>query len=151
MKKFIAFALIAAGTAAFAHSGVKNPDVKNRMLGMSEMARQMKTIGKMAKGQAAFDAAAANSALRVMSDRASEIPALFKPRATDPKSEAREVIWEEFDTFGSRARELRDLTDALAGTVERPADLPSVMRKVGKACRACHSDYRQDKDAGGAS
>lgn len=146
MKTYIAVGVIAAGTAAFAHSGVTNPDVMNRMMGMSELAKQMKTIGSMAKGELPFDAGAANAALKTMSEEASYIPDLFGPRATDPKSEAKDVIWDEFDTFAARAHELRDLTATLAGTVDDPADLPAVMQRVGKTCSACHSDYRQEKD-----
>ena len=71
MEKYIAIALIATGTAAFAHSGVKDPDVMNRMMGMSELAKQMKVIGSMHMGQASFDAAAVNAALEKIAEEAS--------------------------------------------------------------------------------
>ncbi|MFD1341496.1 c-type cytochrome [Litorisediminicola beolgyonensis] len=144
MKIYIALALIAAGTVAVAHSGVKNPDVMNRMIGMSEMAKQMKTVGAMAKGETAFDADAVNAALATLSEEASYIPSLFEINATDPKSEALPVIWEEFDTFAGHAKHLEEITASLAGTVKSPGDLGPVMKEVGKACAACHSDYRKE-------
>ncbi|MBL3705126.1 cytochrome c [Sulfitobacter sp. BDSS02] len=143
MKKYISLGLILAGTAAFAHSGVQNPDVMNRMMGMSALAKQMKLIGGMAKGEAEFDAAAVNSALGKMSEEASYIPSLFETQADDPKSEALPVIWEKFDTFSEHAEKLETLTAGLAGTVETEADLRSAVQQVGKACGACHSTFRE--------
>ncbi len=143
MKTYIALGAIALGTAAFAHSGVKDPDVMNRMMGMSEMAKQMKVLGAMAKGEQAFDAAAVDAALARMSEEASYIPSLFEPKATDPKSEALPVIWDEFATFEEHARALEKTSTALSGTVATRADLGPVMKELGQACSACHSDYRQ--------
>ena len=143
MKTYIALGAIVLGTAAFAHSGVKNSDVMNRMMGMSEMAKQMKVLGTMAKGETAFDADAVNAALAKMSEEASYIPSLFEPEATDPKSEALPMIWDEFDTFESRARALEKTASNLSGTVEGRADLGPAMKALGRACSACHSEYRQ--------
>ena len=142
MKKYIAIALIGTGTAAVAHSGVKDPDVMNRMMGMSELSKQMKVIGSMAKGQAEFDADAVNVALAKISEEASYIPSLFENEATDPKSEALPAIWENWDTFTARAAELEDLTGGLAGTIHTSADLGPAVGQIGKACGACHSDFR---------
>ncbi|WP_407493805.1 c-type cytochrome [Pseudooceanicola sp. MF1-13] len=142
MKKYIAIALIASGTAAFAHSGVKNPDVMNRMMGMSELAKQMKVIGTMAKGEAAFDADAANAALAKISEEASYIPSLFENKATDPKSEALPAIWDNWDSFTAHATELEELAGGLAGTIQAEADLGPAMGQLGKSCGACHADFR---------
>ncbi|MGR3322912.1 MAG: c-type cytochrome [Pseudooceanicola sp.] len=142
-KQAITLALVMAGTAVFAHGGVKNPDVLNRMEGMSELARQLKIIGGMAKGETAFDAKAINAALEKMNEEASLIPALFEPEATDPKSEALPVIWEEFDAFTAQAEDLERVTGKLAGTIETSADLRPALKQVGQACGVCHSDYRE--------
>lgn len=139
----ITLTLILAGTAVLSHGGVEDPDVKNRMTGMSDMAKQMKTLGAMAKGAAEFDAGAGNAALARIAEEAAEIPALFEPEATDPKSEALPVIWEEFDRFTARAQALEQVTEALAGTIETRADLAPAMKKVGQACGACHSSFRE--------
>ena len=143
MKKYIALALMVTGTAALAHGGVKDPHVMHRMMGMSELAKQMKLIGAMAKGAMPFDADAARAALLTISREASQIPALFETAATDPKSEALPVIWDEFDSFTSRASELESLTRGLAGSVTTEADLRLVIQQLGKACGACHSDFRE--------
>ena len=142
MNKYIAIALIATGTAAFAHSGVKDPDVMNRMMGMSELAKQMKVIGSMAKGETVFDAAAIGAALAKISEEAGYIPSLFEKKALDPKSEALTVIWEDFDTFTTRATDLEAVAGGLMGTVQTSADLGPAMQQIGKACGACHADFR---------
>ncbi|KGM47197.1 c-type cytochrome [Pseudooceanicola atlanticus] len=142
MKKYIAIALIATGTAAFAHSGVKDPDVMNRMMGMSELAKQMKVIGSMHMGQASFDAAAVNAALEKIAEEASYIPSLFETKALDPKSEALPVIWDDFEAFTARAEALQSTAAGLAGSVESSGDLMQVMHEIGQSCSACHSDFR---------
>ncbi|MCA0920662.1 c-type cytochrome [Pseudooceanicola nanhaiensis] len=143
MKTPLVMAMILAGTAALAHGGVQNADVMNRMMGMSELAKQMKVIGTMAKGATPFDAEAANAALARMAEEASYIPALFETEADDPKSEALPLIWQDFGTFTTRAAELERLTRDLSGTVATQADLRPVMQQVGKACSACHGTFRE--------
>mgnify|MGYP001627772066 CR=1 FL=1 len=145
MKNYLVIAIIAAATAtaAVAHNGVKNPDVLNRMNGMSDLAKGMKTIGMMAKGQSVFNAKEVNQALSMMSQEAAKIPALFETKADDPKSEARAVIWENYSDFSKKADSLEEITASLAGTVKDRADLGAVMQQVGKTCSACHGAYRK--------
>mgnify|MGYP001829162567 CR=1 FL=1 len=57
-----ALVLVLAASAALAHQGVKNPAVMERMEGMTDQAAAMKTLGQMATGKTAFDAAAAAAA-----------------------------------------------------------------------------------------
>ena len=114
----------------------------NRMMGMSELAKQMKVIGSMHMGQAGFDADAVNAALAKIAEEASYIPSLFETRALDPKSEAKPEIWDDFATFTARAAALEKTASALVGTVSQPGDLMAVMHEVGRACGACHADFR---------
>ena len=143
MKKLIVVSVTALGTAALAHSGVKNPDVMNRMIGMTELSQQMKLIGDMAKEQTPFDAAAANAALDLMTEEASYIPSLFEIEALDPKSEALPHIWTDFDDFTARANALEQTTAELSGTVTEMNSLRVAVGRVGKACSACHETYRK--------
>ncbi|MEC7765094.1 MAG: cytochrome c [Pseudomonadota bacterium] len=144
MKKTIALLLVATGTSAFAHSGVKDPDVMNRMMGMSELAKQMKVIGSMHMGQEAFDAKAVNVALATIAEEASYIPSLFEVEALDPKSEALPSIWEDFEGFTAKADALQRTASGLAGTVADADDLRPIMHQIGQACSACHADYRAE-------
>lgn len=144
MKKFATILLIAAfGTAALAHSGVKNEAVMKRMALMTSIAEQMKVVGTMAKGQATFDVEKARAALTEISQDSAGIPHLFKTQADDPKSEALPKIWEQFDTFTSMADDTAQLAAQLAIIVNSKADLHDVLKRMGASCKACHADFRQ--------
>lgn len=139
----LALALVGLGTAALAHTGVTNRDVMARMMVMSTIGDQMKLIGSMAKGEAAFDAAAVNAALIEIAAQSAQIPSMFETRAVDPKSEALPVIWERFDTFTQRAKDAEATAERLAGTVTAANDLVPVLQQVGETCKACHATFRK--------
>ena len=132
--------LIVIAGAALAHSGVQNPAVMARMNGMSDIAAAMKTLGQMAKGTTAFEAAKANASLQEVAAKAAEIPVLFKAPETDPKSEALPEIWTDFETFQSIAI---DLQTAASVEVANLNQLRRAMRNIGPTCNACHKDFRQ--------
>lgn len=142
-KTTIALTLIAFGTAALAHGGVKNKDVMARMVVMSSISDQMKLIGAMAKGETDFDPAVAQSALIEIAAQSAQIPSMFETRADDPKSEALPAIWEQFETFTARARDAEATAERLAGRVMAEADLGPALGELGATCKACHSLYRK--------
>ena len=138
-------AVCAAGalaTAAFAHQGVQNAAVKARMDGMSEIGSATKTLGNMARGNTAFDAAAAQNAATILANEAAQIPMLFERPETDPKSEALPSIWASFDDFTEKARAL-NAAARLAAEAGSQAELQSAMQQIGAACSACHRAYRE--------
>lgn len=136
-------ATLIAATTTLAHQGVQNPAVMARMNGMSAIAKNMKTIGQMAKGETAFDAAAAKSAAAAIAEHAAETPDLFKANETDPKSEARSEIWSNFDDFTAKALELETIASDLSRSITTPKDLAAAIGTLGANCKACHSTYRQ--------
>lgn len=136
------FAAQVATSTANAHTGVQDDEVLARMDGMSAIAKEMKIIGKMLKGTAQFDPKAVDAALSAIGDEAERIPALFTPRATDPKSEAKPIIWESFEDFSDKANALGAVTDELKGQILYAPDLAPLMQEIGQTCRACHTQYR---------
>lgn len=138
--------LITMATAALAHQNVQNPAVLARMDNMTALARQVEILGTMARGETAFDAEAANSALDRISGQANQIIDLFEAPETDPQSEARAGIWENFADFSGRAQELELLAARLAGSVEDRGSLVTALRRVGASCSGCHEDYRLNRD-----
>lgn len=143
MKYRIATLLIAAGTAAFAHTGIKNEEVLARMDGMSAIADAVKVIGTMAKGETAFDAEAVDAALSEIETRAGEIPVRFETEIIPEKSEALPVIWDNTEDFGDKARALETLAAERIGSVQAADDLRPLMADIAGACKACHSEYRE--------
>ena len=79
MKSFKLIILISLtiSSVAFAHSGVKNKNVKERMMVMKEMAGNTKIIGQMLKGKTAFDSNQVKLALERLSALSLETPKVF--------------------------------------------------------------------------
>ena len=145
MKLFKMFTvvLITASSIVFAHSGVKDKNVKERMMLMKEMAKNTKTIGQMLKGRTPFDANEAKLALERLASLSLETPKVFKINASDPKSEARPAIWDEFDEFTRLSKDLAETSILLAGSIDSIDDLRPALRGVSSGCKACHSRYRE--------
>ena len=145
MKLFKIFTvvLITASSIVFAHSGVKDKNVKERMMLMKEMANNTKTIGQMLKGKTPFDADEAKLALERLSSLSLETPKVFKINASDPKSEARPAIWDEFDEFTRLSKDLAETSLLLAGSIDSIDDLRPALKGVSSGCKACHRKYRE--------
>ena len=145
MKLFKMFTvvLITASSIVFAHSGVKDKNVKERMMLMKEMANNTKTIGQMLKGRTPFDANEAKLALERLASLSLETPKVFKINASDPKSEARPAIWNEFDEFTKLSKDLAETSLLLAGSIDSIDDLRPALKGVSSGCKACHSRYRE--------
>ena len=135
--------LITASSIVFAHSGVKDKNVKERMMLMKEMANNTKTIGQMLKGKTPFDADEAKLALERLSSLSLETPKVFKINASDPKSEARPAIWDEFDEFTRLSKDLAETSLVLAGSIDSIDDLRPALKGVSSGCKACHRQYRE--------
>ncbi|MDU8910762.1 cytochrome c [Aestuariicoccus sp. MJ-SS9] len=130
-------------TAAFAHSGVKDPDVKARMALMTEVKEATGVLGDMARGKMAFDAAQAEVARAALEAHATRIPTAFETQAQDPKSEALPVIWSDWQGFVAAAEQME--TAASGMKVASLDDLRGGMGALGKSCASCHETYRIDK------
>ena len=145
MKLFKMFTvvLITASSIVFAHSGVKDKNVKERMMLMKEMANNTKTIGQMLKGKTPFDADEAKLALERLSSLSLETAEAFEINASDPKSEARPAIWDEFDEFTRLSEDLAETSLLLAGSIDSIDDLRPALKGVSSGCKACHRQYRE--------
>ncbi|MGI9393128.1 MAG: c-type cytochrome [Boseongicola sp.] len=132
---------ILTATAALAHSGVKDPQVKARMDGMTVLGAQTKILGQMAKGATPFNASKAQAAIQVIQTETKKITALFEPRADDPKSEAKLEIWTDWTAFTEKTDGLSlALAEANVTTAE---SLGRSVRTIGAACSACHKQFRE--------
>jgi len=140
MKKVVLIFCLCA-TAAFAHQGVQNAAVKARMHSMSTIAADMKVLGKMAKESTSFDAQSARAAVMSIAAEAAKIEELFKPQEDDPKSEAKAIIWSEFEDFTKIANDLENAANA-AKTLTKLEEVQTSLAKLGATCKACHERYR---------
>ena len=141
--KLFALSSFLISSIAFAHSGVKDKNVKERMMLMKAMADNTKLIGQMLKKQTPFELNEVKRALEQLSSLSLQTPKVFEVNATDPKSEAKQNIWDEFDEFTRLSNELAKNTSELAILVEDIDDLRPTLMKVSEGCKACHSKYRE--------
>jgi len=141
--KLIILVSLTISSVAFAHSGVKDKNVKERMMVMKEMAGNTKIIGQMLKGKTSFDANQVKLALERLSALSLETPKVFTINATDPKSEAMPNIWDEFDEFTKLSKDLAETSIVLANSIATIEDLRPALKKVSSGCKACHSRYRE--------
>ena len=110
---------------------------------MKAMADNAKIIGQMLKGKTSFDANEAKLALERLSSLSWETPEVFKVNATDPKSEARPAIWDEFEEFTRLSKDLAETSLVLAGSINSVEDLRPALQGVSSGCKACHRQYRE--------
>ena len=143
MKKvfFVFTLLVLSASILWAHSGVKDPNVMKRMKLMSSMAENTKILGQMMKKQIPFDDEIAMSSMKKIEELSEATPMAFKINASDPKSEAKQLIWEEFVAFTEMANQLTD--DLAASTIKTYDDLRPVLMKTAGSCKACHARYRE--------
>ena len=141
--KLISIVFIFISSVVFAHSGVKDENVKKRMMLMKTMADNTKIIGQMIKRKKPFDANEAKLALERLSSLSLETPKVFMINASDPKSEAKLAIWDEFDEFTKLSIDLAQTSSILASSVDTIEDLRPVLKRVSSGCKACHSKYRE--------
>jgi cytochrome c556 len=143
MKKvfFVFTLLVLSASILWAHSGVKDPNVMKRMKLMSSMAENTKILGQMMKKQIPFDDEIAMSSMKKIEELSEATPMAFKINASDPKSEAKQLIWEEFVAFTEMANQLTD--DLATSTIKTYDDLRPVLMKTAGSCKACHTRYRE--------
>ena len=143
VPKSLILIFVTISSIAFAHSGVKDQNVKERMMVMKEMANNTKIIGQMAKRKTPFDANEARMALESLSSLSLKTPKVFIINASDPKSEAKLAIWDEFDEFTKLSMDLAETSSVLASSVETIDDLRPALKQVSSGCKDCHSKYRE--------
>ena len=143
ITKLLILVFVTISSIAFAHSGVKDKNVKERMMVMKAMADNTKIIGQMLKGKTSFDENEAKLALERLSSLSLKTPKVFEVNATDPKSEAKSNIWDEFDEFTKLSQDLAEATEVLAVSVGTINDLRPALKRVSSGCKACHNKYRE--------
>lgn len=143
-RKTSLVAALALGTiASAALAAAMDPDVRARQEAMGLIGANMKTIGEMAQGKTAFDAAAAQAAFAAIAEKAEVVPALFETKSnTDPEAEAKDALWDNWDDFTAKAAALKAAAEA-GTSVDGPEALGAAAGPLGGACQACHKAYKE--------
>ena len=139
--------LATALTAMPAAAQFQKPEdaVKYRQSAMTVMGNHVGRIGAMANGRVPFDAAQVNANADVVATM-SRLPfvGFVEGTAGTEKGRASAKIWTDRAKFDDNAKKMQDEVAKLV-TAARTNNLDNVKAAfgdVGKACKACHDDYR---------
>jgi cytochrome c556 len=99
--------------------------------------------GLMLRGEAAFDLAKVQTALKLYSQHAKVLPTLFPDSSnTGGDTKALPVIWEKKAEFTAIFAKLDTDTTAALASIKDEASFKAEMGKVLGNCGACHNTYR---------
>ncbi len=126
-----------------AHKGATGV-VKERMMAMKSMGRQMKELGAMVTGKTPYDADRAREIAAALSEHVKEIPDQFPKDSLDPPTEALPRIWKNWEDFRTKATETLRAAEKLAASAgDGRQSALAAAGALGKSCKSCHSDYRE--------
>ena len=141
LLKIAAIGAILAAGAAFAEGDATDPAAMEREKVMKAIGGAMGTLGGMAKGEVAYDAAAAEAAKAALIAAAGNVGAAFETQGgEDPTSEAKPEIWTSWEDFVKRNDAL--VAAATAADVSSAEAIGASMGAIGGTCKDCHSTYR---------
>lgn len=106
----------------------------------------MGPMGAMVKGKVPYDQAAFQKNAAGLATAASlDLLAGFPQGSTDPDSEAKAEIWQDWSGFSDRFEALQRESAKLA-EIAASADAQASMeqfKKTGGTCKGCHDDFRE--------
>lgn len=146
-KKILMTAIFTASSLMITSMAQADP-IKDRQAKMEIVGKSMGIVGKMAKGQADFDGAAALAAFVAMKDAAQGFETLF-PEGTETggETEAAPAIFTDKAGFEAKQKDFEaSLVKVTAAAPESVEALGALVGEVGKNCGVCHKAYRIKKD-----
>lgn len=131
--------IIALGVgAAFAQSG----PIDQRKAEMKAMGGAAGAMGKMLKGEEAFDLAKVKTGLETIAKNAKSGPALYPAGSGTGDTKAQAAIWTDKAKFDGLFAKLATDATAAAGAIKDEASFKAEAGKVLGNCGACHKEYR---------
>jgi cytochrome c556 len=113
--------------------------IKQRREAMSAIGTLSTNNFKMMKGEAPFDLAKVQSALKTMNDNAAKFKSLFPADSkTGGDTAASPKIWQAKAKFEAAADKLAAEIKAAAGAIKDEATLKTEYMKVARSCGGCH-------------
>lgn len=129
-------------------SAIAGPAEERQEL-MKSVGDAVKVAVPMAKGEAAYDAAAASKAMRTIGSVPDKFVKLFpKGSETGAKTEASPKIWEDMKGFLAKAEDLKTASAAAVDAAAKGQDAfkAAVFGSLLKSCKGCHDAYRIKKN-----
>lgn len=145
----VSSALSAITLSAHAHGEAKGIVLERHTL-MNDIKKANKTISDMVRGKTELDRATLAASAERVANLASRSLAMFpdtKASRHGKGSNAKQVIWSEFDRFSKWNDQMQARADKLADMTMTASldDLKAQHRLLGKTCGGCHKAYRIKK------
>lgn len=135
--------LIAALLAATAAPALADsPAIAQRKALLKEMGQAAGPVGKMLRGDDAFDLAKVQNALKVIAANTAKLPDLFPDDSQTGDTKALPAIWQNKSDVVARFGKLHQEAAAAAPAITDEASFKAQMPKVLGNCGACHQTYR---------
>ena len=119
--------------------------VKYRQSAMFVLANHFGRIGAMANGRVPYDAAAANANAEIVATL-SKLPfvGFVEGTASTEKGKSNAKIWSDRAKFDAGAKKMQDEVGKLvaAAKTNNLDTLKAAFGEVGKTCKGCHDEYR---------
>ena len=145
---FVLWAGLMSAGAAFGHGGASGI-VKERMDVMSEISRNMKSIGTMLKGGSALNPDLVIDAGDAIAAHAGDrLTALFPEGSDHAPTEASPEIWKKWPAFSASAENMKAAALALkkvAEAGEGKKEIAGAFGKLAATCKSCHEVFRIKK------
>jgi cytochrome c556 len=139
----IAAILAVGATAVFA---AESPSIAQRKLLFKDMSKSGKVVAPMMKGEAPFDLAKVQAALKVYSDNSKKLKDLFPDDSkTGGETEALPAVWEKKDDFMAKMAKFDQDATAAGTAIKDEATFKTEWPKVMSNCGGCHKVYKADK------
>jgi len=148
MKKLFVAALAGVGVLAASMAISAEDPISVRQALMKNTGAAMGTLGKMAKGEMDFDAAAAELAVRIIHSTSYGVGFYFpKGSETGNKTTASPAIWEKMGDFQATLAAFQAATSAaVASPPKTKEQLGATVGALGKNCGTCHKAFRIQRD-----
>jgi cytochrome c556 len=145
-KRFLGFAACALVLSAGLASAADDP-IKQRRELMKGNGAAIKAVVAMLKGEKPYDGAAVEKAMKDINGSVATFVTLFpKGSETGGETAAKPEIWESKAEFEDLAKDVEAATAKAAEAAPGGLDsFKAAFGPVGKACKACHEKFREEK------
>jgi cytochrome c556 len=106
----------------------------------------MGLLGDAARGEKPFDLERIRESVKHLQWAERLTATTYTPDTRQAtKSKLKPEAWQDMDTFVDRGRSLKTAIDTLAAQADagNEAGIKQAIGEVGKACKACHDDFRE--------
>ena len=144
MRTALVVGVLVLGTAAV--MAQQDVAVTQQNLMKSQGKSMYGVLGKILKGESAYDQAAVDAALKDLQANVAKIPTVFTPNPKEDVVNANygssQKIWQNKADFDAKVPPVTKAIMDVSGTIKDAASLKVAFDAIQAKCTGCHDDYR---------